>query len=293
MRDFTEDHGRLGLASTPDGQLQQIARTVQFSLQKQGYMAEAGTDPVAHQVLLTSDVCTIRLTVSQNPAATDGASTSPPEPAAAVDATAALDIGCRVEIRLSDCVTGDAQALLAYLMIDLVRAHNPEWVEWMAAGTRITPDAFLACFDMPQDCQMVAPQRPMRPKPAGAAAKAAQNANGQNANGSSGFRCVPLTNGLEWPDAQVALAQAYRIPVSGDIKAVADAIPSDILRLAAWAIAGVVAFIALPVAVCLFIINLFRGEDFRLNAHVLSVTGLLVVLQSTGAFAEVVALLPN
>lgn len=103
---------------------------------------------------------------------------------------------------------------------------------------------------------------------------------------------VPLTNGLDWSHAQVALAQAYRIPTAKDEPDAENDTPSDVLRLATWAISGVIAFIALPVAITLFIINLLRGEDFRLNAQALSVTGLLVVLQAQGALANVLALWP-
>jgi hypothetical protein len=38
-------------------------------------------------------------------------------------------------------------------------------------------------------------------------------------------------------------------------------------------------------------VNLLKGEDFRLNTHVLSLTGLLVMLQSSGALASAVNML--
>lgn len=67
---------------------------------------------------------------------------------------------------------------------------------------------------------------------------------------------------------------------------------SDIQRLATWGMTGMLAFLSTPVAVSVAAVNLIRGEDLRLNTHVLSLTGLLVVLQSSGALASAVNYLP-
>lgn len=64
--------------------------------------------------------------------------------------------------------------------------------------------------------------------------------------------------------------------------------PSDIQRLAAWGMTGMMAFLSAPVAASMATVNLIRGEDFRLNTHVLSLTGFLVMIQSSGALASVV-----
>ncbi len=68
---------------------------------------------------------------------------------------------------------------------------------------------------------------------------------------------------------------------------------SDIRRLAIWGMTGMVAFLSAPVALSMAAVNLVRGEDLRLNTHVLSLTGLLVMLQSSGALASAVSYLPN
>ena len=67
---------------------------------------------------------------------------------------------------------------------------------------------------------------------------------------------------------------------------------NDIRRLAAWGMTGVVGFICAPVAISMAAINLAKGEDFRLNTNVLSLTGLLVMLQSSGAMASAMSYLP-
>ena len=67
---------------------------------------------------------------------------------------------------------------------------------------------------------------------------------------------------------------------------------SDIRRLASWGLTGVVACLSGPVGLFMAAVNLMRGEDFRLNTHVLALTGFLVVSTSNGMVAQVVSALP-
>ena len=68
--------------------------------------------------------------------------------------------------------------------------------------------------------------------------------------------------------------------------------PSDVRRLATWGMTGMMVFLSGPVAVSMAAVNLVRGEDFRLNTHVLALTGFLVTMQSSGMLSSVVAHLP-
>ncbi|TMV13291.1 hypothetical protein [Arenibacterium halophilum] len=72
----------------------------------------------------------------------------------------------------------------------------------------------------------------------------------------------------------------------------AEAGPSDVSRLAVWGMTGMIAFMSAPVAASVAAVNLIRGEDFRLNTHVLALTGLTFMLHSTGALESAVAALP-
>ncbi|GHF50620.1 hypothetical protein [Seohaeicola zhoushanensis] len=67
---------------------------------------------------------------------------------------------------------------------------------------------------------------------------------------------------------------------------------SDVRRLAIWGMTCTLATLSTPVALSMAAVNLVRGEDFRLNTHVLALTGFLVMLQSTGALASAIAVLP-
>ncbi|MDF1801537.1 hypothetical protein [Thalassovita sp.] len=62
---------------------------------------------------------------------------------------------------------------------------------------------------------------------------------------------------------------------------------NSVARLATWFLSITVGIFSLPLAAFLMIYNLFRGEDFRLSAQALSLTGLFTALNAQGATAQV------
>ncbi|MGH1354775.1 MAG: hypothetical protein ACRBBS_06830 [Thalassovita sp.] len=62
---------------------------------------------------------------------------------------------------------------------------------------------------------------------------------------------------------------------------------NSVARMATWFLAITVGIFSLPVAAFLMVYNLFRGEDFRLSAQALSLTGLFTALSARGATADV------
>ena len=63
------------------------------------------------------------------------------------------------------------------------------------------------------------------------------------------------------------------------------------LRLATWVMVPTLAFFFFPVAILLTFANVVRGEDFRLAAHTMALTGLMMVLNSTGALADTMTMI--
>jgi hypothetical protein len=63
---------------------------------------------------------------------------------------------------------------------------------------------------------------------------------------------------------------------------------NSVARMATWFLAITVGVFSLPLAAFLMVYNLFRGEDFRLAAQALSLTGLFTALGARGATADVV-----
>lgn len=62
---------------------------------------------------------------------------------------------------------------------------------------------------------------------------------------------------------------------------------NSVARMATWFVAITVGIFSLPLAAFLMVYNLFRGEDFRLSAQTLSLTGLFAALNANGATAQV------
>lgn len=95
------------------------------------------------------------------------------------------------------------------------------------------------------------------------------------------------------PASVISLAAAKLARVRPQVSEETDEeAPSDVQRLAIWGMTGMMAFLSAPVAASMAVVNLVRGEDLRLNTHVLSLTGLLFTLQSTGMLSTAVNALP-
>lgn len=62
-------------------------------------------------------------------------------------------------------------------------------------------------------------------------------------------------------------------------------------RLATWTVNAAVAILAPPVGASLAVYNLMRGEDFRLSAHALALTGTFLALGASGMMPSLAGLL--
>ncbi len=170
--------------------------------------------------------------------------------------------------------------VILYRMVDICSTQR---VEWLAPNTVLTVEQFLSAFDS------IAPRK--------------QRDRKQIFEAVSG----PFA-GLDLPDVELstpAPAKARPIQLSDEqLLSIAfrdesepaidtppdiedDDRPSDILRLTSWGMTGAVASISGPVALSMAAVNLIRGEDFRLNTQVLSLTTAIFALNTTNAFAEV------
>ncbi len=70
-----------------------------------------------------------------------------------------------------------------------------------------------------------------------------------------------------------------------------DANNSFAMRMASWVLVTTVGLFFLPVAVLLTFANLVRGEDFRLAAHTLALTGMMMALNTSGALASTMSMI--
>lgn len=185
------------------------------------------------------------------------------------------------------------ETILARILLQMVQRYNADYVEWLNRHAVLTADEFMNA------CSHVKPKRvrSVRPKtPLAAAADAAERfPSVDETHGRLAARVRHLMPGAKASAEEDMLANVFRSePNKDDLAGIEDVeeIPSNTLRLATWAMTGTVAFLSLPVAATLGLISLAKGEDFRLNTQALSLTGLAVVLTSTGAIADVAAVLP-
>ena len=137
--------------------------------------------------------------------------------------------------------------LLLILLYGLAETFAPRQVEWLDPSARIDTPTFLSLFD-----GVVPPVPASAPRP-----------------GES--RTYAETPPPPMPEAEAPQPRP-RAP------------RNDLQRLTAWAMTGCIATLSLPVAASLAAVNLIRGEDFRLNTQVLSMTVLVASVPAYGLF---------
>lgn len=181
-----------------------------------------------------------------------------------------------------------SELMLVVMLYRMVDTCNAELIEWMDPGTVLTVDQFLSAFSnvSPQRVNGGGSTRGQGPAPR--AGTAPDQDERHDMQSDDAHRLIELSE-------DEALALAYRAADQSDANETSSAelqAQSDIRRLAIWGMTGVIATLSTPVAASMAAVNLIRGEDFRLNTQVLSLTGLLVVLNSSGALANAVSYLP-
>lgn len=180
--------------------------------------------------------------------------------------------------------------VMLYRMVDICTSLR---VEWLSPNTVLTIEQFMSAFDT------LTPGRQRGCKQIFASLSgpfSGPESDADEATPTEAPRTAPevSTEGgrpIEVTD-QVLLTLAFREDeepepeLSGE-----DRLRRDLQRLSSWGMTGAVAFLCAPVAASMAAVNLIKGEDFRLNTHVLSYTAALVLLQSSGALADVTAAL--
>ena len=198
---------------------------------------------------------------------------------------------CPVDPSTADDV--QTQLMLVVMLYRMVEAYGALNIEWLDPDTVLSVEQFLSAFASVSPRRVRGRQEIIEERRA-RFAPVDETANSLNTRFDAicGQK-VNTPEGLVSLSEEEALALAFRTePRPDEVTADQEDAISDIRRLATWGMTGTLAFMSAPVALSLAAVNLVRGEDFRLNTQVLSLTGLLAVLQSSGALANVVAMLP-
>ncbi len=285
-------HGGLIFSGEQSGELNRFCKIVTATLEDYGHSIERQSMSGAHQARIVTSQYLVKLSLDEKSIST---------PLTAVQAVPPQN---RLQIELIPVAEGfedrDISELMIVVMLyRMVDICTTELIEWMDPGTVLTVDQFLSAFSNVSPHRVHGRNTVLNGNGArfapveDTAPQLAQrfDAISELAREDDERIMVRLTD-----DEQLALA--FRTEAAQDSAGASSKLSSpkraqnDIHRLTSWGLTGMVAFLSLPVAAAMAAVNLARGEDFRLNTQVLSLTGLLVVLQSSGALASVIARLP-
>lgn len=295
-------HGGLVFLGTEEGVLDRFSRIVTATLEDYGHAVERQTLLSDHEARIVSSQFLVKLTLE--------ADVEGDTHMRRMDETAGLNrraqpVKKRNRNRLvismmpvSDMIDDKdvTELMLVVMLYRMVDLYTSELIEWLDPNVRLTVEQFLGAFSN------VSPRR-VRGR--------------QQVLFNQGDRFAPIDetapdlalrydtimgraahegeSGLVELTEQEALALAFRSgprPDEYDALSPEERAQNDIRRLASWGMTGCLAFVSAPIAVSLAAVNLIRGEDFRLNTQVLSLTAALAFMHSSGMMTNVLALLP-
>lgn len=281
-------HGGLVFFGDPDHALDRFTRIVTATLEDYGHPVERQSFVDLSQSRVIASRYMVKLTLSDAP-----------------DAIFEIKMNNkslqRLEISLCPVAPGEDDrdiselmlVVMLYRMVDLFATRS---IEWLDPATVLTVDEFLGAFTNVSPRRVRGRQEILEvaDAPFGSVEQAEQGLSERfDELAGPSFHGGQL--GVIDLSEQETLAFAYRFnarQASVDVATPVEQAESDIRRLAVWGMTGMVGFLSAPVALSMAAVNLARGEDLRLNTNVLSLTGLLVMLQSSGALASAVSYLP-
>jgi len=281
-------HGGLVFFGNPDQALDRFTRIVTATLEDYGHPVERQSILDASQSRVVASHYSVKLNLAESP-----------------DAVYELKMNNkslqRLEISLCPVSAGQddkeiSELMLVVMLYRMVDVFATRSLEWLSPETVLTVEEFMGAFTNVSPRRVRGRQEILETPDvafgpiddtAPELAEHYDTLSGQSTHMGE-FGLIDLSD-------EETLALAYRFsPRPDDVNAAnsVEEAQSDIRRLAIWGMTGMVGFLSAPVALSMAAVNLARGEDFRLTTNVLSLTGLLVMLQSSGALASVVSLLP-
>jgi hypothetical protein len=296
-------HGGLVFAGTQENALDRFSRIVSATLKDYGHHVERQSVMNTQRARITANQYLVKLNL--------GAGDDPDRHANNCDTADSSAEFCldddplqRLEILLCpvDPTRADrthSELLLVVMMYRMVDAYSAEYVEWLDPETVLSTEEFLGAFSSVSPRRVRGRQQILDDSyPNGDRfAPVDETAHGLNIQYDAIAGQKPF-EGQEGPISlsdQEALSLAFRIDARPDEinpEELDDGPDNDVRRLASWGMTGMMVFVSAPVAASMAAVNLIKGEDFRLNTQVLSLSGCLVVMESTGAIAEAVSYLP-
>lgn len=296
-------HGGLVFAGTQENALDRFSRIVSATLKDYGHYVERQSVMTAQRARITANQYLVKLNLGAG-AKPDRHTT--PSDAADVSAEPSSDdnelqrleiVLCPVDPALADQT--HSELLLVVMMYRMVDAYSADYVEWLDPKMVLTTEEFLGAFSSVSPRRVRGRQQILDERyPNGDRfAPVDETAPGldQHYDAISGQKPFGAYEGPVPLSEQEALSLAFRLDAHPDEinpEELDDMRDNNVRRMASWGMTGMLFFVSAPVAASMAAVNLIKGEDFRLNTQVLSLSGCLVFLESTGAIAEAVSYLP-
>ncbi|MDF1718709.1 MAG: hypothetical protein P1U75_18885 [Antarcticimicrobium sp.] len=288
-------HGGLVYLGTTEGAIERFGRIVTSVLQDYGHLIERHSVLNPEQARVVTSQYIVKLSLDPAPytgriVAHDHMCDQPRKPMQ------------RLEISLLPVAPGEedreiTELLMVVMLYRMVDAYPVQQIEWIDPETILCVSQFLGAF------ASVAPRRVhSRQSLRGPKSHLFAPVEEMAPNLSLQAETIEADYEIEMDDRLIrigeedSLALVFREDEEIDLIDIAttpeEKAENDIRRLAAWGMTGMLVFLSGPVAVSMAAINLAKGEDFRLNTHVLALTAFIVSVSSSGLLATAVNALP-
>lgn len=297
MTDTGRYHGGLVNQGYEDGALDRFGQIASATLEDHGHRVERQTLVNAHEARIVTSQYLVKLAYDRAP--------SPESRSKILDRVAGLNAKGQADTaqgksRLNITLTpvsaeladqDTSELILVVMLYRMVDLATTESIEWLDSDVTLTVEQFMGAF------------ADLSPKRVG---------DRKHIIANKGARFAPieeevadLTTHYDYVAAQTphcgrlglvelseeeALALSFRTePLPAELEAIAleDQPESDIRRLTSWSMTGCLYFVSAPVAVSMAAVNLIKGEDFRLNTHVLALTSSIMIYKNTGMIDSV------
>ncbi|MDX2482772.1 MAG: hypothetical protein QNK42_03850 [Pseudodonghicola sp.] len=286
-------HGGLVYLGATEGAIERFCRIVATTLQDYGHLVDRQSVLNIEQARIVTSQYIVKLSVETAPyagriVASERMGKHPSKPMH------------RLEFSLMPVAPGEedrdiTELLMVVMLYRMVDAYPVQQIEWMAPETILSVEQFLGAFANVTPRRVHSRAHFQGPKSNRFAPVDEMEADlSQQAEIIESDIVFDNQIGISLIGEEESLALAFRddmadmiTPVTPEQKA-----ETDIRRLTTWGMTGMLVFLSGPVALSMAAINLVKGEDFRLNTHVLALTAFVASTSGSGLLANAMSYLP-
>ncbi|TDK51284.1 hypothetical protein [Antarcticimicrobium luteum] len=286
-------HGGLVYLGATEGAIERFSRIVAGTLQDYGHQVDRQTVLSAEEARVVTSQYIIKLSLetasySGRIVAHEHMSKQPSRPMHRVE-IALMPVAPGVEDR---DITELMMVVMLYRMVD---AYPVQQIEWMDPETILCVSQFLGAFASVTPRRVHSHAQIQGPKSNRFAPVEEMEADlSEQAEIIEADVVFEAEQELSLLSVEESLALAFRDDSEDMIDPATpeEQAENDIRRLTAWGMTGMLVFLSGPVALSMAAVNLVKGEDFRLNTHVLALTAFVASFSGSGLLSNALSYLP-